>query len=114
MENQGRFLLDFGAVFVHGIREVKSSAIVLAERNATFAGLTSFRHPRTRLVDSLLKIRCAGFVGVKRAWLLVQPDPRSQGKCAESGGFCAATARGLAEKSALFPGKMASNGGATS
>ena len=45
MENQGRSLLDFGAVFVCGIREVKSGAIVSAERNSTFAGFTSFRHP---------------------------------------------------------------------
>jgi hypothetical protein len=46
MENQGRFLLDFGAVFVRGIRELKSSSVIVsAERNATFAGLTSFHHP---------------------------------------------------------------------
>jgi hypothetical protein len=113
MENQGRFLLDFGVVFVQGIREVKSSAIVSEERNATFAGLTSFRHPAARLVDSLVKIRCAGFVGVKRVWLLVWPVPGSERKCAESVEYCAATASGVTEKSPLFPGKMAGNGGAT-
>jgi hypothetical protein len=58
LENQGRFLLDFGAVFVRGIRELKSSAIASAERNATFAGLTSSRHPSPALLRGTCISRC--------------------------------------------------------
>lgn len=58
MENQGRFLLDFGAVFVRGIRELKSSEVVSAERNATFAGLTSFRHPSPARLRGTCIPRC--------------------------------------------------------
>jgi hypothetical protein len=58
LENQDRFLLDFGAVFVRGICELKSSAIVSAERNATFAGLTSFRHPSPALLRGTRIPRC--------------------------------------------------------
>ena len=39
MEGQGRFLFDFGDVFVLRIREVKSRTLVSSERNPTLFGL---------------------------------------------------------------------------